>query len=121
MPCRCRRLDPDRHVPPHPGGRLRDSVHRLDLTTEGRHVAVIFADGAGAVVLDRPRPRTGEFLAFDLHSEGALAEKLWSTAQDRCLTRESRPSTWRPPPVLEMDGRGVPARGGAVPESVRLF
>src|ERR671921_279122 len=48
----------------------------LEISSAGRHVAVIFADGAGAVVLGRGNSGGG-ILAFDLHSEGAHAEKLW--------------------------------------------
>src|SRR5215207_10772957 len=48
----------------------------LELSSAGRHVAVIFADGAGAAVLG-PSENGAGILAFDLHSEGAYAEKLW--------------------------------------------
>ncbi len=47
------------------------------MTTEGRNVSVIFADGAGAVVLGPTDREDRGILAFDLHSEGAHAEKLW--------------------------------------------
>jgi len=48
----------------------------LDLSTEGREVAVIFGDGAGAVVLGpESDPRRG-ILSTHLHSEGRYAEKL---------------------------------------------
>jgi 3-oxoacyl-[acyl-carrier-protein] synthase-3 len=48
----------------------------LDLTTAGREVAVIFGDGAGAVVLGpEPDPQKG-ILSTHLHSEGRYAEKL---------------------------------------------
>src|SRR5829696_7000949 len=49
----------------------------LELSSAGRHVAVIFADGAGAVVLGEAENGSGGILGFDLHSEGAHAEKLW--------------------------------------------
>jgi len=42
----------------------------LELSSAGRHVAVIFADGAGAAVLG-PSDNGAGILAFDLHSEGA--------------------------------------------------
>ncbi len=51
---------------------------RMDLSDAGRHVAVIFADGAGAVVLGPTDDPGRGVLAFDLHSEGAHAEKLWA-------------------------------------------
>jgi 3-oxoacyl-[acyl-carrier-protein] synthase-3 len=48
----------------------------LDLSTRGREVAVIFGDGAGAVVLGpEPDPRRG-ILSTHLHSEGRYADKL---------------------------------------------
>ena len=48
----------------------------IDLSTLGREVAVIFGDGAGAVVLGpEPDPRRG-ILSTHLHSEGKYAEKL---------------------------------------------
>ncbi|MDQ3222817.1 MAG: 3-oxoacyl-ACP synthase, partial [Gemmatimonadota bacterium] len=49
----------------------------LEVSTDGRHVAVIFADGAGAVLVGPAPADDGGILAFDLHSEGAHAEKLW--------------------------------------------
>jgi 3-oxoacyl-[acyl-carrier-protein] synthase-3 len=49
----------------------------IDLTTRGRDVAVIFGDGAGAVVLEpEPDPARG-ILTTHLHAEGQYAEKLW--------------------------------------------
>lgn len=48
----------------------------MDVSTEGRHTAVIFADGAAAVVLEATEEDRG-FLAFDLHSDGNYAEMLW--------------------------------------------
>ena len=48
----------------------------LDLTTLGREVAVIFGDGAAAVVLGpEPDPKRG-ILTTHLHSEGKFAKKL---------------------------------------------
>ena len=49
----------------------------MDVSTRGRNTAVIFADGAGAVVLG-PTDGAGQgILGFDLHSDGTHAEKLW--------------------------------------------
>jgi 3-oxoacyl-[acyl-carrier-protein] synthase-3 len=48
----------------------------LDQTTSGREVAVIFGDGAAAVVLgEEPDPKKG-ILTTHLHSEGKYAKKL---------------------------------------------
>lgn len=52
----------------------------MDLSPAGRHIAVIFADGAGAVVLGRSEQEERGLLAFDLHSDGAFAEKLFCDA-----------------------------------------
>ncbi len=49
----------------------------LDLTTRGREVAVIFGDGAGAVVIGpEADPRRG-VLSTRLHADGRFAQKLW--------------------------------------------
>src|SRR5262245_63747504 len=54
----------------------------VDLTTEGREVAVLFGDGAGAVVVeanDDPNDAS-EILEVRLHAEGHHADKLWIEA-----------------------------------------
>jgi len=54
----------------------------IDLSTEGRDVAVLFGDGAGAVVVeasDDPDDRA-DILAVRLHAEGKYADKLWIEA-----------------------------------------
>jgi 3-oxoacyl-[acyl-carrier-protein] synthase-3 len=48
----------------------------LDLSTVGREVAVIFGDGAGAVVLGPESDPKRGILSTHLHSEGRFAEKL---------------------------------------------
>src|ERR1043166_7989374 len=50
---------------------------RLEVSTAGRDTSVIFADGAGAVVLETAPEDGRGILAFDLHGEGQNAEKLW--------------------------------------------
>jgi 3-oxoacyl-[acyl-carrier-protein] synthase-3 len=47
------------------------------MATEERHVSVIFADGAGAALVGPTDREDLGILAFDLHSEGEHAEKLW--------------------------------------------
>ncbi len=51
----------------------------IDLTTRGRDVAVLFGDGAGAVVLEANRDPDDPsgVLAVRLHAEGKYARKLW--------------------------------------------
>lgn len=52
----------------------------IDISTRGRDVAVIFGDGAAAVVISGELdPRRG-ILSTHLHSEGKYAEKLWLEA-----------------------------------------
>ncbi|MCH2169258.1 ketoacyl-ACP synthase III [Myxococcota bacterium] len=51
----------------------------IDISTEGRDVAVLFGDGAGAVVVeanDDPSDPS-EILAVNLHAEGRHAKRLW--------------------------------------------
>jgi len=54
----------------------------IDLSTEGRDVAVLFGDGAGAVVVEAnadPEDPSG-ILEVRLHAEGKYADKLWIEA-----------------------------------------
>jgi 3-oxoacyl-[acyl-carrier-protein] synthase-3 len=54
----------------------------IDVSTEGRDVAVLFGDGAGAVVIeanDDPADRS-DVLAIRLHADGKYATKLWIEA-----------------------------------------
>ena len=54
----------------------------IDVSIEGRDVAVLFGDGAGAVVVeanDDPDDRS-DVLAVRLHAEGKYATKLWTEA-----------------------------------------
>jgi 3-oxoacyl-[acyl-carrier-protein] synthase-3 len=93
----------------------------LDLSTAGRHVAVIFADGAGAVVLGPSDQADGGILGFDLHSEGAHAEKLWVDSPGSMYHPRVSPEQLEAGrQFLEMDGREV-FRHAVVrmPESVR--
>ncbi len=53
----------------------------MDVTTRGRNTAVIFADGAGAAVVQaQDDPAGSAILGWDLHSDGTFAEKLWVDA-----------------------------------------
>lgn len=55
------------------GAEIQSSA--LDVSNEGRNTAVIFGDGAGAVVL-RPSEKQG-ILSTHLHSDGRFAEELY--------------------------------------------
>lgn len=60
----------------------------LDLTTRGRNTAVIFGDGAGAVLLqasDRPG-----ILSTHLHADGSFAEELFVRDPGSSRPREER-------------------------------
>ncbi len=49
----------------------------MDVSTAGRNTAVIFADGAGAVIVAPSEDEQRGLLAFDLQSQGDHAELLW--------------------------------------------
>jgi 3-oxoacyl-[acyl-carrier-protein] synthase-3 len=51
----------------------------LNLTTQGRDMAVLFGDGAGVAVLE-PSENGQGLLASVLHGEGAHAQDLWAEA-----------------------------------------
>jgi 3-oxoacyl-[acyl-carrier-protein] synthase-3 len=93
----------------------------MDVSTEGRNTAVIFADGAGAAVLG-PSDEPGRgILAVDLHTDGAHADKLWVDVPGAMYNpRQSREHEAERRHFLQMDGREV-FRHAVVrmPESVR--
>lgn len=64
----------------------------VEFTTRGRQVAVLFGDGAGAVVLDRGADEHRGILSTHLHAEGKFADKLWlegvAARYERRLTAE---------------------------------
>ena len=93
----------------------------LEQNTDGRNTAVIFADGAGAVVVGPTDEENRGILAFDLHSEGAHAEKLWVDAPGSMYhPRVSKEQVDEGRQYLVMDGKEV-FRHAVVrmPESVR--
>lgn len=94
---------------------------RMDVSTRGRHTAVLFGDGAGAVVMGPTDDPGRGVLAVDLHAEGGNYDKLWvdepGAIQDPIIS-EARYREGHY--FLQMDGREV-FRHAAVrmPESVR--
>jgi 3-oxoacyl-[acyl-carrier-protein] synthase-3 len=92
----------------------------LDVSTRGRNTAVIFADGAGAVVLGPSDDERG-ILAFDLHGDGSHAEKLWVDAPGSMYhPRVSARQLEEGRHFLEMDGKEVFRHAVArMPESVQ--
>ncbi len=61
----------------------------LDLSTEGREVAVLFGDGAGAVVLEafETPPEGPGILSTHLHADGSGATDLWLPAPGMAYER----------------------------------
>jgi len=93
----------------------------MDVSTRGRNTAVIFADGAGAVVLGATDEPNRGILAFDLHSDGSLADKLWVDVPGSMYHPRIAPEHLEAGRhFLDMDGREV-FRHAVVrmPESVR--
>ena len=52
----------------------------LDISTRGRDLAVLFGDGAGAVVLTATEDDDRGVLSTHIHSDGRYAETLWTEA-----------------------------------------
>lgn len=93
----------------------------LEMSSRGRNTAVIFADGAGAVIVGPAEDDTSGILGFDLHSDGTYAEKLWVDAPGSMYhPRASHEQIEAGRQYLEMDGREVFRHAVArMPESVR--
>ena len=93
----------------------------MDITTRGRNTAVIFADGAGAAILGASEEDARGILAFDLHSDGAHAEKLWVDSPGSMYhPRVSPEHIEAGRHFLDMDGKEVFRHAVArMPESVR--
>lgn len=88
----------------------------LDLSTRGRNTAVLFADGAGAVILradsshdGRARP-AGVLIDLALHSDGRYADKLGVVAPGfarRCVVDSGDFDGEEPEIFPRMDGKFV--------------
>ena len=77
----------------------------LDVSTEGRDMAVLFGDGAGAAVLGATEEEGRGVLSTHIYSQGEHAEILWGDA----------PASWRHPRISEDDiasGRIYPSMTG---------
>lgn len=93
----------------------------MDVSSRGRNTAVIFADGAGAVVV-RAHQATNEsaVLAWDLHSDGNFAEKLWVDSPGSIYHPRNQAGHLDSKVFVEMDGKEVFRHATAkMPESVR--
>ena len=93
----------------------------MDVTTRGRHTAVIFADGAGAVVLSAADSADRGILGFDLHADGAHAELLWVDSPGSMYHPRVSPAHLEEGRhFLQMDGKEVFRHAVTrMPESVR--
>jgi 3-oxoacyl-[acyl-carrier-protein] synthase III len=76
----------------------------LDLSTRGRDMAVLFGDGAGAVVVE---PEEGDHgvLSWSLHSQGEYAKELWAEAPSSLVVG-------RVTPEMLAEGRAYPKMNG---------
>jgi 3-oxoacyl-[acyl-carrier-protein] synthase-3 len=93
----------------------------MDVSTRGRHTAVIFADGAGAVVLSAVDSADRGILGFDLHADGAHAELLWVDSPGSMYHPRVSPAHLEAGRhYLQMDGKEVFRHAVTrMPESVR--
>lgn len=88
------------------GAEIQSSA--LDKSDEGRSSAVIFADGAGAVVLGAVENDQPGILSTHLHAEGAYAEELYCIAPSSSgKVRISQEMIDRGDFFLKMNGNAV--------------
>jgi 3-oxoacyl-[acyl-carrier-protein] synthase III len=80
----------------------------IDATTRGRNTAVIFADGAGAAIL-QPSDKPG-ILSTHLHSDGRFAEELYVKDPGSSRPREER----QPEQILDTTNFKVVMNGSQV-------
>ena len=78
----------------------------VDMTTEGRNVAVIFGDGAEAVVLQATGSANHRILSTHLHADGTHAEEL--AVKD---PGSSRPGHWITHEMIDNGGTTVVMNG----------
>jgi 3-oxoacyl-[acyl-carrier-protein] synthase-3 len=80
----------------------------LDFTTRGRDVAVLFGDGAGAVVMAPTEKEDEGVIEFTLHAEGENYDKLWLPAPYGYVRGRITPEMIeRGEHYPKMDGRAV--------------
>jgi 3-oxoacyl-[acyl-carrier-protein] synthase-3 len=78
------------------GSEIQSSL--MDKTTEGRNLAVIFGDGAGAVVMQATEDKNRSVLSTHLHADGRYAEELIAKVRTQPGRRQQRwisPKCWR--------------------------
>ena len=82
----------------------------IDITTRGRDVAVIFGDGAAAVLVEATDAPDKGILTTHLHAEGKFAEKLWleyASSRQRPRLSEEMIASDSPRVFPRMEGRYV--------------
>jgi 3-oxoacyl-[acyl-carrier-protein] synthase-3 len=89
------------------GAEIQSSF--LNKSTEGRNVAVIFGDGAGAAVLQAADSPDHAILSTHLHADGRFAEDLYVKDPG-----SSRPGRWFAPEMIEQGTLEVVMNGNAV-------
>jgi len=82
----------------------------IDMTTRGRNTAVIFADGAGAAILQPTDAPNKGVLSTHLHADGDFAEELYVKDPGSSRTREER----QPEQILDTSGYKVHMNGSLV-------
>ena len=88
------------------GAEIQSSA--LDKSDEGRSSSVIFADGAGAVVLGRSNNEKSGILSTHLHSQGEYAEELYCIAPSSSgKVRISQEMVDRGDFFLKMNGNAI--------------
>lgn len=90
-------------------GRSEREVSPEDFAraTHHRALAIIFGDGAGALVLERTEHAGASLLAVDLHSDGRFAEKLFIPAGFRTRPFVSERTVEEDLWIPRMEGRDV--------------
>jgi 3-oxoacyl-[acyl-carrier-protein] synthase-3 len=77
----------------------------LDLSTRGRDMAVLFGDGAGAVVVEPSHTDGHGMLSWALHAQGAYVQELWAEAPNSLVQG-------RITPTMLDEGRHFPRMNG---------
>ena len=90
------------------GSEIQSSL--LDMTDRGRSVAVIFGDGAGAVLMQPTEEPTQGVLSTHLHADGNFAEELCVKDPGGSRPREERLAE----PIVDLSGFRVHMNGNLV-------
>lgn len=89
------------------GSEIQSSI--MDISNKGRTMAVIFGDGAGAVVLQATEDKDHRILSTHLHADGRYAEEL--IVKDPGSSREGR---WITKDMVEQGSTDPYMNGNAV-------